>query len=79
MGRTRPNGANEMLTTEYVRDGKRQIVGKKTSGLATGETVARDMHGNILGRSSEFFGTTRDAKGALTSTNQADVNTVFDL
>ena len=66
-----------MLKTEYVRDGKRQIIGRKTSGLATGETVARDLHGKILGHSSEFFGTTRDAKGSLASTNQADVNTLF--
>ena len=67
-----------MLKTEYVRDGKYQIIGKKTSGLATGGTVARDLHGNILGRSSEVFGTTRDAEGSLTSTNQADVNMLFD-
>jgi hypothetical protein len=78
MGRFRPKGEVEMLKTEYVRDGKRQIVGKKTSGLAKGETVARDLHGKILGRSSELFGTTRDAKGSLTSTNQADVNMLFD-
>jgi hypothetical protein len=78
MGRFRPKREVEMLKTEYVRDGKRQIIGKKTSGLGTGETVARDLHGRILGRSSEFFGTTRNAKGSLTSANQADVNTLFD-
>lgn len=67
-----------MLKTEYVRDGKYRIIGKKTSGLAAGGTVARDSHGNILGRSSDVFGTTRDAKGSLISSNQADVNTLFD-
>jgi hypothetical protein len=67
-----------MLKTEYVRDGKYQIIGKKTSGLAAGGTVAHDSHGKILGRSSELFSTTRDAKGALTSSSQADVNTLFD-
>ena len=67
-----------MMKIEYVRDGKYQIIGKKTSGLAAGGTVARDLHGKILGRSSELFGTTRDAKGSLTSANQADVNTLFD-
>ena len=68
-----------MLKTEYVRSGKYQVIGKKTSGLATGETVARDSPGKILGRSSEFFGTTRDAKGSLTSTNQADVKHVVRM
>jgi len=67
-----------MLKTEYVRDGKYQIIGNGTSGLAAGGTVARDSNGKILGRSSELFGTTRDAKGSLTSTNQADVNTLFN-
>jgi hypothetical protein len=42
-----------MLKIEYVRDGKYQIIGKKTSGLAAGGTVAHDAHGKILGRSSE--------------------------
>jgi hypothetical protein len=67
-----------MLKTEYVRNGKYQVIGKKTSGLAPGETVARDSPGKIFGRSSEFFGTTRDAKGSLTSPNQADVNMLFE-
>jgi hypothetical protein len=67
-----------MLKTEYVRDGKYQIIGKKTSGLAAGGTVAHDSHGKILGRSSDLFATTRDAKGSLTSADQADVNTLFD-
>ena len=66
-----------MLKTEYVHDGKKRIIGKKTSGLAAGVTVAGDLHGKILGRSSDLFGTTRDAKGSLTSSNQADVNTLF--
>jgi hypothetical protein len=67
-----------MLKTEYVRDGKYQIIGKKTSGLAAGGTVTHDSQGKILGRSSELFGTTRDAKGSLTGANQADVNTLFN-
>jgi hypothetical protein len=67
-----------MLKTEYVRDGKCQIIGKKTSGLAAGRTVAHDSHGKILGRSSELFSTTRDAKGSLTGASQADANSLFD-
>jgi hypothetical protein len=67
-----------MLKIEYVCDGKYQIIGKKTSDLAAGGTVAHDSHGKILGRSNELFGTTRDAKGSLTSTNQADVNMLLD-
>lgn len=34
-----------MLKVEYVRNGKYQIVGNKTSGFANGDTVARDRDG----------------------------------
>jgi hypothetical protein len=67
-----------MLKTECLRNGRKEIIGKKTSGLAAGGTIPRDSHGKILGRLSELFGITRDAKGSLTSTNQAYVNTSFD-
>jgi len=67
-----------MLKTEYIRNGKKQIIGKKTSGFAAGVAVAHDSHGKILGWSSELLETTRDAKGSLKSTNQADVNMLFD-
>ena len=67
-----------MLKVEYVRDGKNQIVGSKTSGFASGNTVARDRDGRILGHSSYRFCNTRDGDGKLISTNQADVESLFD-
>jgi hypothetical protein len=67
-----------MLKVEYVRDGKNKIIGTKTSGFSNGDTVARDSSGNVLGRSSNKFGNTRDASGRLTSTNQADADSLFD-
>jgi len=67
-----------MLNLEYVRDGKNQIVGSKTTGFAIGDSAARDRDGRILGHSSERFSNTRDSDGRLTSTNQADVDSLFD-
>jgi hypothetical protein len=67
-----------MLKVEYVRDGKNKIIGTKTSGFSNGDTVARDSSGKVLGRSSNKFGNTRDASGRLTSTNQADADSLFD-
>jgi len=67
-----------MLKVEYVRNGKNQIVGGKTSGFASGDTVARDRNGHIVGHSNERFSNTRDVDGRLTSTNQADVDSLFE-
>jgi hypothetical protein len=67
-----------MLKVEFVRNGKNQIVGSKTSGFANGDTVARDRDGKMLGHSSSKFGNTREANGRLTSTNQADPDSLFD-
>ena len=62
-----------MLKKEYVRDGKRQIVGSVTSGyVGSFETIVKDEHEQILGRTSARFGTTRDEHGGLVSTNTAD-------
>jgi hypothetical protein len=67
-----------MLKVEYVRDGRNQVIGSKTSGFANGDTVARDRIGKILGHSSNEFGNTRDANGRIKSTNQADTDSLFD-
>jgi hypothetical protein len=67
-----------MLKKEYVRNGKNQIIGSKTSGFTNGDTVARDSDGKILGHSSDSFSNTRDANGHLTSTNEADVDSLFE-
>jgi hypothetical protein len=72
------HGEGEMLKVEYVRNGKNRIIGSRTSGFANGDMVARDRDGKILGRSSSKFGNTRDANGRLTSTNQADADSLFD-
>ena len=62
-----------MLQKQYIRDGKRQIVGSVTSGyVGSFETIVKDAHERILGRTSERFGTTRDEHGGLVSTNSAD-------
>jgi len=71
-------GESKLLRVEYVRNGKNQIIGSKTSGFANGDTVARDRDGRILGHSNSKFGNTRDSNGRITSTNQADVDSLFD-
>ena len=63
-----------MLKVEYVRDGKNQIMGAKTTGFENGDEVARDRDGRVLGRSSSVFANTRDAQGRLVSRNQADAD-----
>jgi hypothetical protein len=67
-----------MLKIEYVRDGKSQIVGSKTTGFANGDTVARDHDGRIVGHSNNKFSTTRDSNAQIRSSNQADVESLFD-
>jgi YD repeat-containing protein len=66
-----------MLKTEYVRDGKNQILGSTTTGFANGDIVARDRSGQILGHSNSTFQNTRDEEGQLVSQNSADVGLLF--
>ena len=60
------------LEKRYVRDGQNRIIGSVTSGFSDESTVVRDEHEQIVGRTSERFGTTRDEKGGLVSINSAD-------
>jgi hypothetical protein len=61
------------LIKEYVRDGKRRIIGSVTSGFSGGTSeVVRDAQDEINGRTSDLFGTTRDVRGNLVSTNTSD-------
>ena len=60
------------LTKEYVRDGKRQIIGSVTSGFSDTSSVVRDEKNQITGRTSEKFRTTRDNHGNLVSINSPD-------
>ena len=61
------------LKKEYVRDGKRRIIGSVTTGyVGSFETIVRDEQNDINGRTSEQFKTTRDEHGKLVSNNTAD-------
>jgi hypothetical protein len=65
-------GENKLLKKDYVRDGKRSIIGSVTSGYSDTSAIVRDEDHGITGRSSERFHTTRDEHGNLVSTNSAD-------
>jgi hypothetical protein len=68
-----------MLKKEYVRDGKRQIVGSVTSGyVGSFEQIVRDEHERVVGTTSERFGTTRDEHGGLVSINTADAGLLIN-
>jgi len=61
------------LKKEFIRDGQRRIVGSITTGyVGSFDTLVRDEHEHIIGRSSEKFNTTRDSHGGLISINAAD-------
>ena len=61
------------LKKEYVRDGKRRIIGSVTTGyLGSFETIVRDEQNHITGRTSERFNATRDEQAKLVSINTAD-------
>ena len=61
------------LEKRYVRDGQNRVIGSVTSGFVGAyETIVKDEHEQIVGRTSERFGTTRDENGGLVSINSAD-------
>jgi hypothetical protein len=61
------------LKKEYIRDGENRVVGSVTSGyVGAHETIVRDEHEQITGRTSEKFHTTRDENGGLVSINSSD-------
>jgi hypothetical protein len=66
-----------MLKTTYIRDGQNRILGNTTSGFASGEVVARDRSGKILGHSSRTFNNTRGANNQIVSINEADAKMLF--
>jgi hypothetical protein len=68
-----------MLKKSYVRDGKNRLIGSVTTGFeGSFDTLVRDEHENVIGRTSERFGTTRDAHGNLISVNTADPGLLFN-
>ena len=60
------------LKKEYVRDGKRRIIGSITSGYSDESAVVRNEGNEIAGRTSERYDTTRDGHGNLISINSPD-------
>ena len=61
-----------MLKKDYIRDGKKRIIGSVTSGFSDTSAVVRDENSQITGRTSERFHTTRDSHSNLVSTNSPD-------
>jgi len=60
------------LKKEYVRDGKRRIIGSVTSGFSDTSAVVRDEDSEIVGRTSDRFHMTRDGHENLISINSPD-------
>jgi len=60
------------LKKDYVRDGKRRIIGSVTTGFSDTSSIVRDEDSEIVGRTSERFHTTRNEHGSLVSTNSPD-------
>jgi hypothetical protein len=61
------------LSKAYVRDGNRRIIGSVTTGFTGAfDTIVRDEHNEITGRTSERFNTVRDTHGNLVSINSSD-------
>jgi hypothetical protein len=68
-----------MLKKTYVRDGKNRVIGSLTTGFeGSFETLVRDEHDNVIDRTSQQFGTTRDGRGKLVSLNTADPGLLFN-
>ena len=61
-----------MLKKDYVRDGKRRIIGSVTTGFSDTSSIVRDEDSEIVGRTSERFRTTRDEYANLLSINSPD-------
>ena len=61
------------LQKEFIRDGKRRIIGSVTTRyVGSFESIVRDEQNNITGSTSERFNTTRDDHGNLVSINSPD-------
>ena len=65
-------GGHMSLEKEFIRDGKRRIIGSVTSGFSDESAVVRDEDNKLSGRTSERYDTTRDDHGNLVSINSAD-------
>ena len=66
-----------MLKKNVIRDGHNRVIGSVTTGFAGGSSLVRDAEGRLLGKTSETFHSTRDARGKLVRTNTADGGLLF--
>jgi hypothetical protein len=60
------------LKKDFVRDGKKRIIGSVNSGFSDTSAVVRDENNQIAGRTNERFHSTRDGHGNLVSINSSD-------
>jgi hypothetical protein len=60
------------MQKKFIRDGNRRVIASVTTGYSDTSSIVRDQRKQIVGRTSERFGTVRDARGNLVSTNSAD-------
>ena len=60
------------MEKKFIRDGNRRVIASVTTGYSDTSSIVRDQRNQIVGRTSERFGTVRDAHGNLVSTNSAD-------
>jgi len=66
-------GGHMSLQKEFIRDGKRRIIGSVTTGyVGSFETIVRDEQNHVTGSTSERFNTTRDEHDSLISINSSD-------
>jgi hypothetical protein len=61
-----------MLKKEYIRDGRNRILGSVTTGYSDTSSVIRNERDQIVGRTNQRLGTTRDENGNLVSVNSSD-------
>jgi hypothetical protein len=67
-----------MLKKDFIRDGKRSIIGSVTTGYSDSSSIVRDQRNQITGLTNELFKTVRDTHGKLVSTNSADPGLVIE-
>lgn len=61
------------LKKTFIRDANRAIIGSVTTGyVGSFERLVRNETDQVIGTTSERFGTTRDEHGKLVSINSAD-------
>ena len=67
------------LEKKFIRDGRNRVIGSVTAGYSDESAVVRDEDGQLLGRTSDKFDTTRDAHGNLVSINSAEAGYLIPI